>query len=149
MPTEPEPAEPEPAEPMPEPSAGDVSKFFPTTASQAIAFGTTRVYYYDIIDYGHEPWYELPSGSVTLANAVYRNWKGDNFPQFNEFNFGSATNSNGIPIQKATASQADRYAAIAYQAILDHSMFIVQGGIYNYATGDDPRCLGTTMIPVA
>ena len=42
---------------------------------------------------------------------------------------------NGIPVQKATARQAGRYAAVAYQAVLEHSMFLFQGGIYHYETG--------------
>ena len=56
-------------------------------------------------------------------------------PEFTVFNFGAANNMNGIPVQKATATQADRYAAVAYQAILEHSMFLFQGGFYHYETG--------------
>ena len=52
-------------------------------------------------------------------------------PQFSVFEFGAATNTNGIPLQKsATKTEDGRYVAVAYQAVLEHSMFLFQGGIY-------------------
>ena len=53
-------------------------------------------------------------------------------PEFSDFTFGEPTNANGIDLQRATKVQAGKYAAIAYQAILEHSMFIFQGGIYKH-----------------
>ena len=68
----------------------------------------------------------------TLENLLGGYWEEQNFPQFSEFEFGAATNANGIPLQKATKTEAGRYAAVAYQAVLEQSMFLLQGGIYNY-----------------
>ena len=52
-----------------------------------------------------------------------------NIPQFSAFDFGEPKDSNGIPVQEATTAQADRYAAYAYQAILEHSAHIFQAGM--------------------
>lgn len=60
-----------------------------------------------------------------------------NIPQFSEFDFGESNTSNEIPVQRATAEQADRYAAHAYQAILEHSAHIFQAGMRH---NEDLKC---------
>ena len=60
---------------------------------------------------------------------------GTDFPQFNVFEFGLPANANGIPLQKTAKMQADRYSAIAYQAVLEHSMLLFQRGIYPFGPG--------------
>ena len=52
-----------------------------------------------------------------------------NIPQFSAFDFGDSEARNGIPVQEATAEQTGRYAAYAYQAILEHSAHIFQAGM--------------------
>ena len=125
------------ATPAPSPStptAGDRTDFFPVRAEQKTISPVL-----------------VPSTGSTLENLVrprsgtgadavgQRGLNGEigNFPQFSEFEFGaSAENANGIALQKsptklATTRLADTYAAVAYQAVLEHSMFLFQGGVYN------------------
>ena len=98
------------------PTPGDRSDFFPIREGQtATRFG-------------------LAAGA-TLQNLVSEQQAASNFPQFSVFQFGAAENANGIPLQKATKTETDRYAAIAYQAVLDHSMFLFQAGVYNQGEG--------------
>ena len=70
-----------------------------------------------------------------------------NYPQFSVFEFQPPENADGIPLQKATKAEADSYAAIAYQAILEHSMFLFQGGIFT--PGDARRGGGDPNYPTS
>ena len=101
------------------PTAGDRTEFFPVREGQITwGFGSLSV----------------PEGS-TLQNLISN--EGTDivtFPQFSEFQFGALANANGIPLQKAT-KEDDNYAVIAYQAVLEHSMFLFQGGVYNTDSG--------------
>ena len=71
------------------------------------------------------------TAGTTLQNLVSEQLAASNFPQFSVFEFGAPTNANGIPLQRDTKTEDGRYAAIAYQAVLDHSMFLFQTGVYN------------------
>lgn len=99
---------------------GDRTDFFPIPSGQEqVTRGTDNF---------------VPAAGSTLETLVPRehsNFPGTSagIPQFSVFEFGSYTNSNGIPLQKAT-KEDDSYTAIAYQAVLNHSMFLIQGGIY-------------------
>lgn len=122
-------------QPAPQPSAGDRSDFFPIPSGHVThSAGGAGQSLEDAIRHGPLE-FEEPTTGATLANLIGEEGTSRNFPQFSTFNFGSATDSNGIPLQKATETQAGRYAAIAYQAVLEHSMVLAQGGIYNYAVG--------------
>ena len=82
---------------------------------------------------------EVTAGT-TLSNILDEGFSSLNFPQFSVFQFGAAENANGIPVQKDFKTSAGRYAAVAYQAVLEHSMLLVQGGVYRFPIGgDDPR----------
>ena len=118
----------------PAPSANDRSKFFPLDADKHLilstggrAEGGSDVFRWEA---------ELIDGS-SLENAIDEDWTDRNFQPFSAFEFGSPADANGIPLQKATRTQAGLYSAAAYQAVLEHSMFIFQGGLYNYAVNGD------------
>ena len=121
---------PPPAE---RPDAGNPSSFFPINSQHVVRPYANRMEH-GFLRFG--PSELTTSAGTTFANLLPNELTSRNFPQFSQFSFGSAGNDNGIPMQTATATQADRYAAIAYQAVLEHSMLIVQGGVYSYATGD-------------
>ena len=74
---------------------------------------------------------QRPAGT-TLDSLLPSTATDINIPQFSVFDFGDAQTLNGIPVQQATAEQADRYAAYAYQAILEHSTHIFQAGLHHY-----------------
>lgn len=114
--------------PTPTPSAGDRSDFFPIPSGHVTRIAGERE---NTLVGSFRDGLRSPAGR-RLETLVPQQWTNYNFPQFSEFEFGSPTDGNGLPLQKATASQAGLYAAIAYQAVLEHSMFIAQGGIYNY-----------------
>ena len=95
------------------PTAGDRTDFFPIKSGQ-VTRGTVT-----------------PAAGSTLETIVTGETAQQGFPQFSVFEFGAATNANGIPLQKATKMETGRYSAVAYQAVLEHSMFLFQGGIYN------------------
>ena len=118
----------------PAPSANDRSEFFPLDADKHLILsaggrgeGGAGIFQWEA---------DLIDGSP-LENIIDENWTDRNFQQFSAFEFGSPTNANGIPLQKATKTQAGLYSAAAYQAVLEHSMFIFQGGLYNYAVNGD------------
>ena len=70
----------------------------------------------------------------TLSNLIREEITRLNVPQFSVFEFGAAETANGIPLQKSRPKTEDgRYAAVAYQAVLEHSMMLVQGGVYRFA----------------
>lgn len=96
-------------------TAGDRTKFFPVRAAQ-VTRGVEEV-----------------SEGATLDNLLGEEDTASNAPQFSVFEFGTAANDNGIPLQTDTKTAAGRYALVAYQAVLEHSVFLFQGGIYNYA----------------
>ena len=73
------------------------------------------------------------SEGATLDNLLGEEYTSNNSPQFSIFEFGAAANDNGIPLQTDTKTAAGRYALVAYQAVLEHSVFLFQGGIYNAA----------------
>ena len=113
---------------------GDRSKFFPVKAGQ-VTHGLA----------------DVPEVGTTLENVLVERLTDIGYRPFNEFQFGAATNANGIPLQKATKTEAGRYAAVAYQAVLEHSMFLVQGGFFALSGSDDlfgPRGLRiSTGVP--
>ena len=103
------------------PTAGDRTDFFPIAAEHLAmtVVGDERTY--------------IPTGT-TLSSLPGEAYTSRNHPQFSVFEFGAVTNANGIPLQKSpTKTSAGRYAAVAYQAVLEHSMFLFQGGVYNFA----------------
>ena len=87
----------------------------------------------------------IPAAGSTLETIVTEETAQQGFPQFSVFEFGAATNANGIPLQKATKTEAGRYAAVAYQAVLEHSMFLFQGGIYYNQQFPDGRLWPGTL----
>ena len=110
----------------------DTTDFFPIKSGpEQVARGSVRV---DSEGYEVE---EVPAGT-TLSNLISEGLTSRNFPQFTEFQFGAATNDNGIPLQRATKTAAGRYAAVAYQAVLEHSMLLFHGGIYHFAFFEEP-----------
>ena len=80
----------------------------------------------------------FPAGT-TLETLVPEEHTRAGIPQFSVFEFGSLTTRNGIPLQRATKTgeplptrpDVRSYDAVAYQAVLDHSMFLIQGGLYS------------------
>ena len=122
--------------PAPGPSADARSKFFPITSGQVTSTIGIRIQAAsDAARDGEASWASPPAGS-TLETLVSQEWTSRTFPQFSEFEFGSPADSNGIPLQKATAKTAsgeNPRSIAAYQAVLEHSMFIFQGGLYRYA----------------
>ena len=105
---------------------GDRSDFFPVEAGQ-VTWGA-------IDSEGNST--EVTAGT-TLSNILDEGFSSLNFPQFSGFQFGAAENANGIPLQKDFKTSAGRYAAVAYQAVLEHSMLLVQGGVYRFPIGGD------------
>ena len=102
------------------PTEGDPSDFFPVREGQtATRSGLTA--------------------GTNLQSLVSEEKAASNFPQFSVFQFGAAENANGIPLQRDTKTEAGRYAAIAYQAVLDHSMFLFQAGVYNQGEEGEGR----------
>ena len=133
-------------QPAPQPGTGgaQTSDFFPVTSSHAVFASGFRAWadeeFSDVVA-GQGPDFTIPhTTGATLQNLVTKPWTDRNFIQFSEFDFGSATDNDGIMLSKASAQGAGRYNAIAYQGILDHSMFLFQGGIYNY-----PRSAGNSV----
>ena len=105
------------------PTPGDRTDFFPIASEHPEQVTRTI---------GESP---LTFAGTTLSSLLSTPiYVSRNFPQFSEFQFGAAADANGIPLQKSPAKiEADRHAAIAYQAVLEHSMFIFQGGVYSFA----------------
>ena len=110
------------------PTAVDRTDFFPVAGKHPEQVTRT----YSIFD---EDQPNVPTGT-TLSNLIGEDYTSRNHPQFSVFQFGAAANANGIPLQKATKTEADRYVAVAYQAVLEHSMFLFQGGVYNSSFGN-------------
>ena len=110
------------ATPAPSPStptAGDRTEFFPVRAAQVL-------HGLEVAD---------PGGleGKTLDNLLDDDLTSSNAPQFSVFEFGNVVTDNGIPLQTDTKTAAGRYALVAYQAVLEHSVFLFQGGVYSYA----------------
>ena len=123
------------------PTPGDRTDFFPVKAGQ-VTLGLR----------------DIPEVGTTLENVLVERLTDIGYRPFNEFQFGAAENANGIPLQEAPKTEAGRYAGIAYQAVLEHSMLLVQGGFFVPSDSNDlygPRGLRistgvpTTGNPVA
>ena len=126
-----------PEDGTPQPASGP-AKFFPLKANHL----TRMALRFDTLHDGSQiPLADHPlDGRTTLDTLVPSTVTSDhetrygtpptsvNIPQFSAFNFGEPQTLNGIPVQEAT-TQADRYAAYAYQAILEHSAHIFQTGM--------------------
>ena len=110
---------PTPAPTPSTPTPGDRTDFFPIASEHPEQVTRTERQ-------------NVPAGT-TLSNLLGEEYTRINFPQFSVFEFGAAVEDKGIPLQKDTATAAGRYAAVAYQAILEHSMFLFQGGVYHFA----------------
>ena len=133
--------------PAPGPSADARSKFFPVperagmtdptatvvggqTGARVASGGTSRIWGLGTQDS------IVGKSFETLVGEEWNSPPSRTFPQFSEFEFGSPADSNGIPLQTApaeTASAENPRSVAAYQAVLEHSMFLFQGGLYRYA----------------
>lgn len=129
--------------PTPTPSGG----LFPTKANTIVLGDVVRQHTADelaaIVRGEDAPTSGLYSGvpptGLTLENLVHQPPGAEikiDFQQYSDFDFSAATPSglelHGATLSKATKEQADRYAAVAYRGVLEHSTFLFQGGIYNY-----------------
>ena len=105
--------------------------FFPI--SGAVLANGTRAYTEEEVRAARVNPEDVPDSSIivsqgsTFQNLVLQPWIDRNFIQFSDFEFGAATDNDGIMLSKASAQQANRYNAIAYQGVLEHSMFLFQG----------------------
>ena len=126
-----------PATSPPAPTLPSTSKFFPINTESGQVTRITRTLWNTVPGYQAAD-FEFPAGS-TLETLVDEGYTRLNIPQFSEFEFGQPVDTNGIPLQKDTATVADRYAAVAYQAVLEHSMLLLQGGVYNTGVAGFPN----------
>ena len=113
------------------PATATLPVTFPTTGTEKL-LGLVRL----------EDSLTAPAG-LTLGNLFSDpEVEAFNVVQFDDFEFSPVTvpdgiELNGIELSKASAAQDGRYATIAYRGILEHSMFLFQGGVYNRQMFDD------------
>ena len=121
--------QPEQPRETPQPASGP-AKFFPLKADHL-----ARINLHIVSPHGWQQDHPL-DGSTTLDTLVPSTVRHASLtpevpptstymPQFSAFDFGESNTLNGIPVQEAT-TKANRYAAYAYQAILEHSAHIFQ-----------------------
>lgn len=142
---------------MEQPGAGAAAAradFFPI--SGAVLANGARAYTEEEVRAARVNPEDVPDSSIivsqgsTFQNLVPQPWIDRNFIQFSDFEFGAATDNDGIMLSKASAQQANRYNAIAYQGVLEHSMFLFQGGIYNYplSAGNSAGQIGSLSFSI-
>ena len=126
------PETPPPNDGTPQPASG-AAKFFPLKADHL-----TRMDFLFAGDYRLDHSLDGRTALDTLIPPMTTHERerdyppiSTNIPQFSAFDFGESNTINGIPVQQATAAQANRYAAYAYQAILEHSAHIFQTGMHH------------------
>ena len=136
---------PQPQAPSPTPTPAS-ARIFPTTADTIYARARVRTLTSSQrvhLSNGGDPLGNLspiPVGT-TMADLINRQRTAVHWEHYNFFDFGPAAVSrgielNGIDLSKATQTgtvHGYKYAAIAFQGALEHSMFLFQGGVYEYS----------------